>query len=838
MRLANVFVRIALVMLAFAVNASAQTPGAGRFAAGQILVKFKPGIAANAKADAHRSGGGMRLNEIPRSDVELVAVPAGTESAAIARYRRNPNVLYSEPNYIRSVPAPGSITTTAAVVPGDRSFKEQWALHNTGQQFLCLPFIFGDLCFYVGTADADIDGPEAWAISTGSPTVSVAVIDTGIDYTHPDLAANYAGGQDFFNDDLDPMDDHGHGTHVSGTIAAALDNPTGDPPAPEGVVGVAPNARILAYKVCGADGTCSDFAIQRAIAQAIADGAKVINMSLGGPEYSQGLDDAVQEAWRAGLVIVAGAGNDGTTSLFYPAALEHVISVGAFDEDGNRAPFSNYGDWVDISAPGNVIMSTYPLAQCALTTDPGDTGCYTWLSGTSMATPHVSGGAALVWSRPDVTNNQQVVDILLGSADPAGVASARLDSWTAHGGLNLQNALSYSVTNLPPSANAGADQTVTDVNDDGVELVTLDGSASSDPDGSIVSYEWREGSTLIGSGATAAAWLPVGTHTLTLEVQDNYGASASDSVNVTVIVPNHPPRASDTSASTLSGTPVTIRLGGADAETCELSFSVVQAPGAGALGAISDQACASGSPNSDTAQVTYTPGTAPGTYAFTYKTSDGSADSNIATVTITVINRPPGASDASTSTVTGTPVTITLSGADVETCELRFSLVQVSGSGTLGPISDQACVGGSPNRDTAQITYTPGATAGTYTFTYKTSDGSADSNIATVTITVTAPPPVALAVTGISPNVVSQSVGTRSYVITGTGFATGARVAFLNGEGHTPRVVSVRRDSSTQLTAVVEIRAGGARRNRFWDVRVTNPNGTSATGVRLLTITP
>jgi hypothetical protein len=484
-----------------------------------------------------------------------------------------------------------------------------------------------------------------------------------------------------------------------------------------------------------------------------------------------------------------------------------------------------------------VIMSTYPLAQCALTTDPGDTGCYNWLSGTSMATPHVSGAAALVWSRPDVTSNQQVVDILLGSADPAGVAIARLDSWTAHGGLNLQNALSYSVTNLPPSANAGADQTVTDVNDDGVELVTLDGTASSDPDGSIVSYEWREGSTLIGSGATAAAWLSAGAHTLTLDVQDNDGASASDSVDIIVIAPNHPPSASDTSASTLSGTPVTITLGGADAETCELSFSVVQAPGSGALGTISDQACASGSPNSDTAQVTYTPGSA-GTYTFTYKTSDGSDDSNIATVTITVVNRPPGASDASASTVTGTPVTITLSGADVETCELRFFLVQVSGSGTLGPMSDQACVSGSPNRDTAQITYTPGTTAGTYTFTYKTSDGSDDSNIATVTITVAAPPPVALAVTGISPNVVSQNVGTRSYAITGTGFATGARVAFLNGEGHTPRVVSVTRDSSTQLTAVVEIRAGGARRNRFWDVRVTNPNGTSATGVRLLTITP
>src|SRR5205823_5517233 len=321
------------------------------------------------------------------------------------------------------------------------------------------------------------------------------------------------------------MDDHGHGTHVSGTIAAALDNLTGDPAAAEGVAGVAPNARILAYKVCSADGTCSDFAIEQALARAITDGAKVINMSLGGPTYSRSLDDSVQDAWNAGLVIVAGAGNNGTTDPFYPAALDNVISVAAFDEDDRRAPFSNYGSWVDISAPGNVILSTYPLAACAASGVPGDTGCYTWLSGTSMAAPHVSGAAALVWSRSDVTNNRQVVDILLRSADPKGVASVRLDTWTIHGGLNLHHALSYGLTNLRPVANAGADQTVTDNDGDGAESVTLDGSASFDPDGSILFYQWREGSSDIGFGATPAVRLSVGVHTLTLEVTDNYGDS-------------------------------------------------------------------------------------------------------------------------------------------------------------------------------------------------------------------------------------------------------------------------------------------------------------------------
>jgi len=531
MRLIKALVVLTLVAFAFTDRPSAQTAGAGRFVSGEIVVKFRPGASANAKADAHRQAGGRLLNEIARTGVQLVAVPAGDEAGAIARYQRNPNVLYAERNFIRSIPTPISHGPGSDVMPSDYYFREQWALHNTGQLFYC---ILPEFCFYIGTPDADIDAPEAWGMSTGT-AVKVAVIDTGIDYTHPDLATNYDGGNDFVTPDGDPWDDHGHGTHVSGTIAAALNNPTGNPAEEEGVVGVAPNASILAYKVCDATGNCTDFAIEQAIAQAITDGASVINMSLGGPEFSQSSYDAVQDAWNAGLVIVAGAGNDGTTAQFYPAAYANVISVAAFDEDHRRPTFSNYGNWVDISAPGNVILSTYPLSACGGgSTVPGDTGCYNWLTGTSMATPHVAGAAALIWSRGDVTSNSQVVNILLNSADPQGVDAVRLDSWTIHGGLNIHNALSYGVTNLPPVANAGPDQIVADTGGDSVELVTLNGSASSDPDGTIVAYEWREGSAVFGIVANPDVWLAVGTHTLTLEVTDDDGATATDSVSVTV----------------------------------------------------------------------------------------------------------------------------------------------------------------------------------------------------------------------------------------------------------------------------------------------------------------
>lgn len=553
MRFSQALVTLALIVIASTVRSSAQAPIEGPFVAGELLVKFRPGAAADAQTEAHRAVGGAPVAEIQRTGVHRVRVPARSETAALARYQRNPNVLYAEPNFVRRIPTLAA-NGAGAAVPGDYHFAEQWALENTGQGFYCIPWLFGDdFCLYQGTPDADIDAPEAWSIQSGDPTVIVAVIDSGIDYTHPDLAANYAGGEDFVSLDGDPMDDHGHGTHVAGTIAAAMNNQTGTPATAEGVVGVAPNARILAYKVCGPDGTCDDFAIQQAIARAIADGARVINMSLGQSAYSQSLDDAVQDAWAAGLVIVAGAGNDGVTTPFYPAALDHVISVAAFDENHVRPSFSNYGNWVDISAPGTAVMSTYPMSACETSTTAGDIGCYTWNTGTSMATPHVTGAAALVWSRSDVTTNEEVVNILLSSADGKGVATGRLDSWTIHGGLNLRDAVAFGLTNLPPLADAGPDQTVADQDRDGAEPITLDAGASSDRDGVITTYEWREGGTLVASGATPVLSLTVGVHTLVLEVTDDGGERATDSVVITVTPANEVSVTASTPQATEAG---------------------------------------------------------------------------------------------------------------------------------------------------------------------------------------------------------------------------------------------------------------------------------------------
>ncbi|MBE9118074.1 S8 family serine peptidase, partial [Lusitaniella coriacea LEGE 07157] len=333
----------------------------------------------------------------------------------------NSSIESTELNYVLSIET------------SDPGYAAQWALNNTGQTG--------------GTPDADIDAPEAWQRPIGSHSVKVAVVDTGIDYTHSDLAANMwrnpgeiAGdgidndgngfvddvyGYDFANNDSNPMDDEGHGTHVAGTIGAVGNNNIG-------IVGVSPNASLMALKFLGANGYGSTSGAIRAVDYAVNMGADVINASFGGGGYSQAFNDAIARANDSGTVFVAAAGNNGKNtdfSPYYPSNydLPNVISVAATDKNDNLAGFSNFGrQTVDLGAPGVSILSTLPGNR------------YRSFNGTSMAAPHVAGAVALALSKNPNATPAQIKAKILASVD----AKPSLQGNTVSGGrLNLANFL-------------------------------------------------------------------------------------------------------------------------------------------------------------------------------------------------------------------------------------------------------------------------------------------------------------------------------------------------------------------------------------------------------------
>lgn len=380
-----------------------------------LIVRYLDGystLSASASSSPHafaaRSEGLGQAGESSRHFYKIKLPENVTMGQALASYRDDPNVLYAEPNYYVHV----------AATPDDSRFDEMWGLENTGQTG--------------GTQDADIDMSQAWDVTTGSSDVVVAVIDTGIDYNHPDLAQNIwvndneipndgidndnngyvddVVGYDFINGDPDPMDDQGHGTHVAGTIGAAGNNGVG-------VSGINWDVQLMGLKFLGADGSGTTADAIEAIYYALDNGADVINASWGGDPYSQALYDAIAATADADQIFVAAAGNgdifglgiDNDAAPFYPSGydVENIIAVAATDHNDVLATFSNYGaTTVDVAAPGVNILST--------TMGSG----YGTNSGTSMAAPHVAGVAAMVRGLHPSWIATQVIDKILSTAEP------------------------------------------------------------------------------------------------------------------------------------------------------------------------------------------------------------------------------------------------------------------------------------------------------------------------------------------------------------------------------------------------------------------------------------
>jgi len=392
----------------------------------EIIVKFRKGVPEPNKELASFKVLAVRMKVFKILEgLELLKLPSGLSvEEAIEIYQQDPDVLYAEPNYIVTTtkkPSKGP-KSSATNTPNDPSFNDQWGFHNTGLNG--------------GTPDADIDGPEAWDNTTGSSGVVVGVIDTGIDYNHRDLSDNMfrnsadcnnngidddgngfiddCHGIDTANGDSDPMDDHGHGTHVSGTIGAVGDNNIG-------VVGVNWTVRLMGCKFLDASGSGS---IARAIDcleyfKTMKDrGVNIVatSNSWGGGGFSQALLDAIDVHRQRGILFITAAGNGNLFGIgqnndlnpFYPCNtyLPNVICVAATTRTDARSSFSNFGRrTVHIGAPGSEILST----------SPGNS--YSTSSGTSMATPHMTGVAALLKAQNSSWDWRSIKNRILAGGD-------------------------------------------------------------------------------------------------------------------------------------------------------------------------------------------------------------------------------------------------------------------------------------------------------------------------------------------------------------------------------------------------------------------------------------
>lgn len=441
----------------------------------QVLVSFKKNASASEKAALHSKAKGNVVKKIQKIGIEVVEVPDGTVSDAIKAYKKNSKVAFAEPNYRRTLTtAEGSLPAPYNV---SNNFTEQWHLDNTGQGFGAEmnPVTFEDTApAYWGTPDADIDAPEGWALTHGSPDIKIAILDSGVECSHPDLDGKCIE-QVNFTVSTTLTDLVGHGTHVASIAAAETDNDIG-------TAGVAWESKIGSLKVCyeielipgfpeyGYTAYCDDADVIEAITYAADNGYQVVNMSLAGPDDSAAIEAAVNYAWENGAVIVAGAGNNYDMVKQYPAAYENVISVASTDHYDNLSSFSTFGnDWVSVAAPGGAlsmidgkgtIFAAVPGAYCG-----GIPDCYNWKSGTSMATPIVSGIAAMVWSYIADPTNTAVRDCIESSAEKTGALNQDFLAWTKYGRVNLHGALVCIPPEFPVCPDTDGDG-VPDANDE------------------------------------------------------------------------------------------------------------------------------------------------------------------------------------------------------------------------------------------------------------------------------------------------------------------------------------------------------------------------------------
>lgn len=441
-----------------------------------ILVGFVDGV-SDLDADAVYSLHGKRIETFRGINVHRVRT--NNPSGAILALQRHPGVRFAELNHRREL----------QVLPNDPSYPSQWHLPK-------------------------ISAPQAWDTETGDRQITVAVIDTGVDGNHPDLAAQMVPGRNVLANSSDTADSTGHGTAVSGVIGAIGNNSVG-------VAGVNWSVGIMPVRICNSPcDSVLDSTLTAAIMWAADNGADVINLSVGGWPYSNTLQNAVNYAWSRGVTIIAAACNFGSSSPCYPAALDNVIAVSATDQNDNLASFSNYGSWIDVAAPGVGVF----------TTNSG--GGYGGWNGTSFSSPNVAGLAALILGVNAALSNADVVGIIKNNADDLGSGFDELYGW---GRINASRAVNAVGVPPPPPPPPG-DTTPPVIQSSSIvydgKFITASATVT-DSDSGVARVELLMDSSVIKTDSSAPysfkvntkPW-PKGNHSVSLRAVDNAGNSS------------------------------------------------------------------------------------------------------------------------------------------------------------------------------------------------------------------------------------------------------------------------------------------------------------------------
>lgn len=372
------------------------------YAPDQIVVAFQGNI-PTARTQALLLAHSLKVRHyIAGLDVFVLETRYGQAAAQAQALRALPEVRYADLDYV----------ATIQLTPNDPDY------HDPNRVY----------------APQRISAPAAWDVTLGAPNVIVAVIDTGISLNHPEFAGRVVPGYDFVNKDTDASDDHGHGTHVAGIIAAGINNAIG-------MVGIAPAVSIMPIKALDNRGTGYWSDIAAAITYAVDRGASIINLSLGGTTTSGALKDAIAYAEAHDVFVAAAAGNYGNNWVIFPAYYQTVMAVSATDEYDRWWTLSNYGTWIDVAAPGSSIWSTYWRSD-----NPNG---YQFMTGTSMAAPHVSGLAALVRSYRPELSAAQVRTLIQDSAVDLGAVG--YDPYYGYGRIDAAAALGVEPMS-PPTA--------------------------------------------------------------------------------------------------------------------------------------------------------------------------------------------------------------------------------------------------------------------------------------------------------------------------------------------------------------------------------------------------